>query len=231
MLNHSGGTAFPAELLLWLSPGFPAGSFAYSHGLENEVAEHRITDSTTLTEWLRATTAHGALRNDLILMSLACRAPDGNSLRRIAELACALQPSAERSQEALVQGGNFRMAYLAAWSTDANADTGFNALADDVPVTHAVAIAIAARDYRLPLPATLEAYGMSFHANLISAAIRLGVTGQFDGQRILAALLPDVRRVARLAENATEDDLGSATFAADIASMKHETQKVRLFRS
>ena len=92
-------------------------------------------------------------------------------------------------------------------------------------------MAIAARDYRLPLPATLEAYGMSFHANLISAAIRLGVTGQFDGQRILAALLPDVRRVARLAENATEDDLGGATFAADIASMKHETQKVRLFRS
>jgi urease accessory protein len=31
--------------------------------------------------------------------------------------------------------------------------------------------------------------------------------------------------------NATLDDLGSATFRADLASLRHETQYTRLFRS
>lgn len=229
MLSRSDHTDFPAELLVWLSPAFPVGSFAYSHGLENEVTEGRIKNADALHDWLDALAAHGSLRNDLILLSLAYRAEGSAELLDIAELASALQPSKERSREALTQGANFRAAYLGSWTEDGR--SRFAELGADTPVTLAVAVAIAAKDSKLPLLPTLEAYALGFDSNLISAAIRLGVIGQVEGQRILAAQLPGLRRIARGAEFAAEDDLGSAVFAADIASMKHETQQVRLFRS
>ncbi|HKJ60869.1 MAG TPA: urease accessory UreF family protein [Hyphomicrobiales bacterium] len=229
MLRRGDETDFPAELLLWLSPSFPVGSFAYSHGLETEVAEGRITDAETLADWLQVLTVHGSLHNDLILLSLAYRAEDAISLRGVSDLACALQPSAERSAEALVQGENFRAAYLAGWTNGGH--TRFDELGRDASVTLAVAVSIAASDRKLPLLPTLEAYALGFHSNLVSAAIRLNIIGQFDGQRILASLLPEMRSAAKSAEFATEDDLGNAALAVDIASMKHETQKVRLFRS
>ncbi len=55
--------------------------------------------------------------------------------------------------------------------------------------------------------------------------------GQTDSQRVLARLEPDVAATAKRAISASLDDLGSATFRADLASLRHETQYTRLFRS
>jgi urease accessory protein len=66
---------------------------------------------------------------------------------------------------------------------------------------------------------------------LVSAAVRLGPIGQTDGQRILAALMPTIRETAKRASDSTLDDLGSAAFRSDLASLRHETQYTRLFRS
>ncbi|HEV2189007.1 MAG TPA: urease accessory UreF family protein, partial [Stellaceae bacterium] len=70
-----------------------------------------------------------------------------------------------------------------------------------------------------------------FASNLLSAGLRLGIIGQNDGQRILAGLEPIVAAavVASLARGV--EDFGASTFAADLASMAHETQYSRLFRS
>jgi urease accessory protein len=74
-------------------------------------------------------------------------------------------------------------------------------------------------------------YLQAFAANLASAGLRLGVIGQTDGQRILAALEPVVAAAVDAALTRDPDDFGGATFAADLASMAHETQYSRLFRS
>ena len=68
-------------------------------------------------------------------------------------------------------------------------------------------------------------------ANLVSAVVRLGPIGQTDGQNILAALLPRLRALAREAASSSLADLGGCAFRSDIASMRHETQYSRLFRS
>ena len=73
-----------------------------------------------------------------------------------------------------------------------------------------------------------------FHAvtsNWISAGARLIPLGQTDSQRVLAQLEPVVVATAKRALQASLDDLGSATFRADLASLRHETQYTRLFRS
>jgi len=77
----------------------------------------------------------------------------------------------------------------------------------------------------------LAAYLQAFAGNLVSAGIRLGVIGQTDGQRILAALEPVVTEAARASFTRDPADFGSASFAVDLASMAHETQYSRLFRS
>jgi urease accessory protein len=61
--------------------------------------------------------------------------------------------------------------------------------------------------------------------------MRIIPLGQTDGQRVLAALESSVASTARRAQNTSLDDVGGAAFRADIASMRHETQYTRLFRS
>ena len=80
-------------------------------------------------------------------------------------------------------------------------------------------------------PRRLEAFLAAFVGNLVSAAVRLGVVGQTDGQRLIAALLPLIDETARSALDATLDDLGAAAFRSDLAALRHETQYTRLFRS
>jgi urease accessory protein len=98
-------------------------------------------------------------------------------------------------------------------------------------VCHAAVFGAAAARAEIDLVDALTAYLQTFAANLMSAGLRLGIIGQSDGQRILAALEPVVAMAVRAALARDADDFGSATFALDIASMRHETQYSRLFRS
>jgi urease accessory protein len=77
----------------------------------------------------------------------------------------------------------------------------------------------------------LTGYLHAMAANLVSAGLRLGIIGQTDGQRILAAVEPVVIKAATAAITRDRAEFGAATFAVDLASMAHETQYTRLFRS
>lgn len=216
----------PGELLVWLSPAFPVGGFAYSQGLETAVANDQVSDSDTLAVWLSGVVSHGGLRNELILISLTIRAESDVELADLMELSIALQPSSERAKEACDQGQSFWMAYQAAWSVQKGANAREY---KEIALTSAVGLA--ARDYDFHVESVLEAYALAFVGNQVSAAIRLGAVGQFDGQRVIAGLLPTIRAQSARFAMATLEDLGSSTFGADLASLRHETQTTRLFRS
>ncbi len=73
------------NLLAWLSPAFPTGAFAYSHGLEWAVEVGDIKDGDSLRHWLADVLADGAGRSDTILLRHAHRAAaDPVALREIA---------------------------------------------------------------------------------------------------------------------------------------------------
>ncbi len=218
---------FPAELMLWLSPAFPTGAFAYSQGLETAVAGGLVTGRDDLRRWLSSLLVRGMLWSDLVLLSLAFRAGTETEIRDLADLTLALQPSAERADELAVQGRNFREALLAGWPELA---PSFACL-EDRPAPYPVAVALAARAQGMALSDALSAYAHALISNALSAAIRLAVIGQFDGQRIHRDLFPVVGKSVAAAETATEDDIAAVQFAADIQSMNHETLRVRLFRS
>ena len=71
----------------------------------------------------------------------------------------------------------------------------------------------------------------AFVSALVSAAIRAVPLGQTDGQRVITALTPLCRQTVETALTQTIDDIGSACFLADIASMQHETLYSRMFQT
>ena len=214
-------------LMTWLSPAYPVGAFAYSHGLESAVDAGDLTDAGSALDWIGFLVEHGSGWNDAVFLAAAHRSTaTGAPLDDIAELAAAYAPSAERSLETLAQGTAFARICRDAWATDHPALT-----AQSGEVAYPVAVGAIAAAHGVPLAATLEAYLHGFAANLVSAAVRLIPLGQTDGQRIVARLAPVVARVAARAAAASLDDLGGSTVRADMASMRHETLYSRLVRS
>ncbi|MEZ5844402.1 MAG: urease accessory UreF family protein [Hyphomicrobiaceae bacterium] len=213
--------------MLWLSPSFPVGAFAYSHGLELASERGWVSGRETLEAWLADLARHGSLRTDLILVSAAWRAAtvgDATRLADVNDIALALQPSAERHLESVTQGGAFLATMRAAWPTPA-----LDPLDGDV--AYPVAIGAACAGHGVALEAMATAYALAFAQNLVSAAIRLSLIGQTDGQRVIASLLDTLTAATTAALDLTLDDLGSATLRSDLASLAHETQYTRLFRS
>ncbi|MEM9145672.1 MAG: urease accessory UreF family protein [Pseudomonadota bacterium] len=206
------------RLFAWLSPGFPVGAFAYSHGLEQAVAEGAVRDGVTLEAWIADALAHGAGRTDAILAAHASRA-DESDCDALADLARALQPSAERAAEAAIPGAAFARTAREGWGI---------AIAD---APYPVAVGAAAGQAGLTPAVFLPLMLQAFAANLISAGVRLIPIGQTEGQQVLCALLPLIERVAAEAGPAALAQIGSAGFAIDIASLRHESLEPRLFRA
>jgi urease accessory protein len=227
----AGESAALFRLMTWLSPAFPVGSFSYSSGIEWAVEAGDITDRTTLQDWLAVMLLEGAGFCDGIFLCHAHRAAeasDARALNELLELAAAFTPSRERHLETTAQGRAFVAIAQSAWNCAA-LDLLTPHLAG--PVAYPVAVGVLAAGHRISLVATLHAFLHATTSNWISAGVRLIPLGQTDSQRALAALESVIAATAEKSLNATLDDLGSATFRADLASMRHETQYTRLFRS
>ena len=129
----------------------------------------------------------------------------------------------------MTQGGAFVAQIEASWPCDAVARPQ---AMQDGEITYCTAVAVAAAGHGIALGAVLGGHTVwPFAGNLVSASVRLGVVGQTDGQRVLAALAPEIESAARRASTSTLDDLGGVCWRSDLASLQHETQYTRLFRS
>jgi urease accessory protein len=217
--------------MAWLSPSFPVGAFAYSHGIEWAVEAGDIRDAAALESWLGDLLDHGGPWSDAVLLACAYQATeqsDDAALAEVAELAAAFAPSRERRLETLKQGEAFLHAVRASWPCPALERL---ARAWQGEVALPVAVGVAAAGHKIAHAETLEAFLLAQITNLVSAAVRLIPLGQTEATRVVARLTPKVRAAAARAAVATLDDLGGAALRSDIASMRHETQHTRLFRS
>ncbi|MDR6661843.1 urease accessory protein [Tardiphaga robiniae] len=219
------------RLMTWLSPAFPVGAFSYSSGIEWAVEAGDITDAASLQDWLSAMLSGGAGFCDGVFLAHVHRAAsdgDDKALREVAELASAFVLSRERQLETTTQGKAFIEIARNAWSHE-----GMERLIAicDSPIVYPVAVGLVSAAHDVPLSATMHGFFHAVVSNWISAGARLVPLGQTDSQRVLAALEPVVVTTGHRAMAASLDDLGGATFRSDIASMRHETQYTRLFRS
>jgi urease accessory protein len=225
-------TKASAELILytWLSPSFPIGSFAYSHGFETAVISGTIQNKHDVMQWVEAVLHHGSLRTDCILLRHAWDYTNEHKIDEILELnqlALALSPSAERYLENSAQGNAFTKTIMHIWPCPPLANIAQKS--DDM--AYVIALAIAAAYYECPVDMTIKTYVLSIISNLVSACVRLGPIGQTDSQSIIAQLCPLIDDMVLWLADMTLDDIGSSSLRLDIASLQHETLYSRLFRS
>ena len=200
-------------LMQWLSPAFPTGGFAYSHGLEWAM-DHGVTSPARVSAWIRDVLRFGSGQSDAVLLARAL-AP-GADFAALDNLARALCASRERLVETVEQG--------TAFARTVSAVTGRDLPARALPV----AVGEAAQVLDLPKGQIVAQYLAAFAGNLVAVATRFVPLGQTDGQRILAGLSG---LISGLAEAALTAEIGTCALGADMAAMRHEGMDVRIFKT
>jgi urease accessory protein len=214
----------------WLSPSFPNGAYSYSHGLEWAVEAGDVHDRSSLVDWLEADLCYGSGRNEAIFFSEAYRCViEGNQagLTRVAELAAAFRATSEFVLESSQQA-TACLTTLRQVRPHSVLDSFLEMNCQPV-----LAVVLGARSAaeRIQVRAALPAFLHSYLANLVLAGVRLIPLGQTDGQLAISALEDAVLWSSAQGNRATLDDLGSAGFMVEFASIAHEAQYTRLFRS
>lgn len=204
------------SLVQWLSPAFPTGGYAYSHGLEWAVSNGDVTDAASVGEWLADVLEHGSAWADAVALACILR---GEAPEPIAEILRAMAGSSERLKETEEQGAAFALAAGALQASDG--------AAWPLPI----AVGLAAAPLNLPPQQVISLYLHSFASNLTSAAVRFVPLGQNAGQGVLQRLHPLIHSLATRAATAAAQDITTAAFGAEIAAMAHETQDVRIFKT
>ncbi len=214
-------------LLNWMSPAFPIGSFAYSHGLEWAIDEGLVHDEATTRDWISEIITQGSGWNDAVIFAAASR---GESVK---ELALALCSSHERFLETTQLGAAFNIASSAFAPQSGEKEGAYRASdgKDEGPLAYPVAAALACKAMNIEAQHALLAFLQGFSNALISVAVRLVPIGQTAGLNIMRDLLPVIADTAQRAAHSSLDDLGSSAFMSDIAAMKHETLQPRIFRT
>jgi len=221
------------RLQSWLSPAFPTGSYSYSHGLEWAVEAGHV-HRQSLVDWLEADLRYGSGRNEAIFFSEAWRSAlddASTKLVEIAELAAAFRGTSEFALESSQQAAAYLATMRHVWPDPALDRLSKIFYEHHVPPAVSVVLGVGSASLGIPLRVALPAFLQSYVANFVTAGIRLIPLGQTDGQSAIARLEDSVMTTTIEAEDSTIDDLGSAAFMVDLASMAHETQYTRLFRS
>ena len=203
-------------VMQWLSPAFPIGGFAYSHGLEWVINKGHVSNCEELQKWISDLLEYGSLKNDAILIKLVLQ---GSDPKEINELAMALCSASERLLETQLQGSAFCKIMRDVWNLEI----------DDFILP--IALALAAKNESIDENLVVPAYLHSFCSNLISVAMRLIPIGQTDGQKTLRELSPLILDSVRSVAEVDIDDLGSNCFLSDVSAMQHEYLPSRVFKT
>lgn len=213
------------RLLQISSASLPVGAFAYSEGLEYLVAENRVNDQASLGAWLSSLLQFGPIRVDAAIISRIMMAVSCDDLGAIYRWDAWLVATRE-SEELREQG---KMMARALWRLSQSLE---NPLRLPQPPDQYVSVyAALAAHWQLPIFEAIYAYIHSWLSNLVTAGVKLIPLGQLQGQQLIAALHEPIHSATNFAIQVRNEDLYCWTAGQSLASMGHETQYSRLYRS
>jgi urease accessory protein len=210
-----------------VSPALPVGAFAYSQGLESAVEARWVNDEATAFDWLQGLSRFGLATLDLpILLRLhrSWEIADTAAVRYWGAWLMACRETLELREEDLQLGralarvlANLDFIEAREWLTAAPPFAAMFALA-------AVRRSIDAED-------AVRGYLWAWSENQVLAAVKLVPLGQSAGQRLLHQLTAGMPAIVAIAQGIADENLGVGTVSQALASIMHETQYSRLFRS
>jgi urease accessory protein len=216
------------RLLQLASPALPIGGYSYSSGLEPAIESGRVTDAESAFEWIDDAMSLVIGRFDAPLLAAAlqaCRDDDHSRLADLNRLALAARETAELRLESEQMGYS-----LMQWVIQVPG-MGAQSPAPAMPVSAVVAWAMAAWRLNLQPADAVTGFVWSFAENQVMVLIKTMPIGQIQAQRVLLRLGKQIGRVVEAALRLPPTEWSNAAPGLAIASMHHETQYSRLFRS
>lgn len=228
MPTHSTGHTL-LHLLQLASPALPVGAYSYSEGIETLVDNGTIANESSLKDWLEAELKYGAIRIEAAVM---IRAYQATQLGDVAALLywnhwlSAARETEELRQQSWQMGRSLMRLMLEIQPQFADM---INVIGNRC--NFAIAFSIAAADWKIDISDALLGYLHSWVTNLITAGIKLIPLGQTAGQQMLLKLHINLLDASEEILALEDDELSSCGWGLSLASMAHETQYTRLFRS
>ncbi|HEY9910240.1 MAG TPA: urease accessory protein UreF [Thermosynechococcaceae cyanobacterium] len=215
------------KLLQLSSPGLPVGAYSYSEGLEFLVEAEQLTDAAELTQWLTQELRYGAIRLEAAVMVRSYGASQAQDFDRLSQWNHWLS-AARETEELRSQSWQMGRSLLRLFQ-----DLTPNSLAAGLEkeCNFAIAFGLVASAWEIDLNSATIGYLHSWAINLINAGIKLIPLGQTAGQKLLLQLQPVLEQAAQEILALPDDNLDSCGWGLALASMAHETQYSRLFRS
>ncbi|HBL60741.1 MAG TPA: urease accessory protein UreF [Cyanobacteria bacterium UBA8803] len=224
-------------MLQLASPTLPVGAYSYSEGLETLVDASVICDRNNLGYWIEQELRYGAIRLEAAVMVRAYYSTSKGDLEALnywnAWVSAAKETAELRSQS--WQMGNSLMRLLLDLLHSVETFPGMSlpdlAAAVGHPCNYAIAFGIAAACWQIDITPAVLGYLHSWTSNIIGAGVKLIPLGQTAGQQLLLELCPRLTLAAQEVLTLKDEQLSSCSWGLALASMAHETQYTRLFRS
>jgi urease accessory protein len=216
-------------ILQLASPALPVGAYSYSEGLENLIDTGTIKDEQSLKHWLEQELRYGAIRLETAVMVRAYNSAKLGDVETLSYWNNWL--SAARETEEL-RCSSWQMGRsLIRLLLELQPDLTFSVNAVGLPCNYAITFGIAAAHWQIDISSAILGYLNSWTTNLITAGIKLIPLGQTAGQKLLLQLHVNLNSATQEILTLEDDDLSSCGWGLALASMAHETQYTRLFRS
>ena len=218
-------------LLRLASPQLPIGGYSYSQGLEMTVEQGLVADAESARNWIADQLLLNLARFEAPLLLAHCQAAADADWPRLNELAGeqrASRETRELRQESRQMGYSLEQLLSGLPELDDESRALFAAL--DEPGL-AVGWALAARAWQISPQDALAAWLWGWLENQLAVLMKTLPLGQQAAQRLTSELLPLLDQAQRHASQLKPEHWGSAAFGLTLASMAHERQYSRLFRS
>ena len=222
------------RLLHWVSPAYPTGGYAYSHGLEWAIAAGLVGDAESLQRWVADLFRFSVFPFDGVVFREVHRAGRRKAMEDVVRwdrLLSAARSPRELREESVSMGRAFLKATAAVHGGALVSALWDRVAAERTPGNHLVAFALACADFGIPVETGMAAFFHSFASEVVSAGIRLVPLGQTEGQRILAELIPGLLEGVQRSLRMSPEEIWSTVPMVEWASASHERQYSRLFRS
>lgn len=226
------GPLSPAWALMRLaSPQLPIGGYSYSQGLEMAVEREQVRDPDSAQRWIADQLLLNLARFEAPLLLAHCQAAvDGDwaALHTLAEQHRASRETRELQQESRQMGYSLKQLLEGLPELDTAAR---EFLAAHPEPGLALMWAFAARAWQISPTDALAAWLWGWLENQLAVLMKTLPLGQQAAQRLTSQLLPLLQQAQHHALHSAPTQTGSAAFGLALASMAHERQYSRLFRS
>ena len=216
-------------ILQLASPALPVGAYSYSEGLETLIDAGTIENEQSLKHWLEQELRYGAIRLEAAVMVRAynsAKLGDTEALSYWNNWLSAARETEELRSSSWQMGRSLIRLLL-----ELQPQVTFMANAVGLPCNYAITFGIAAAHWQIDLSSAILGYLHSWTTNLITVGIKLIPLGQTAGQKLLLELHVNLSSATQEILTLEDNDLSSCGWGLSLASMAHETQYTRLFRS